>query len=38
MNWKYGAVYAVTELNLTDTRITEVELDSTNFDLLIRDF
>jgi hypothetical protein len=38
MNWKYGAVYAVTELNLTDTRITEVELDSTNFDFLIRDF
>jgi hypothetical protein len=38
LDWKYGAVYSVTELNLTDTRITEVEVDSTNFDFLIRDF
>jgi len=37
-DWKYGAVYSVTELNLTDTRITEVEVDSTNLDFLIRDF
>ena len=38
MDWQYGAVYAVTELNLTDTRITEVEVDSTDLDFLIRDF
>ena len=38
LDWKYGAVYAVTELNLTDTRIIQVEVDSTNLDFLTRDF